>query len=984
MAPPKPPLRSNGPASRVPMLEGDVAPTTPGVGTSLEIAPKSRQSSLSSLRENADGSVEVALDPNESETHEIEEQLDGSAIVREKTEREGSDADKIRDAEFLKNLVEVLPTEVLSPLATDMVAAVERDQEDREERDKKYAEGLKRTGLGDEAPGGAEFPGASRAVHPMLMEACIDFAARTMKEVFPAKGPVKAHIIGTATREKTERAERKKKFMNWQCTRQIREFRPMFEQMLTQLPLGGSQFLKIWYDERFERPRVEFIPIDKLLLPYSASDLRSALRKTHVQEITRVEFESRVDSGLYADVNVGSDSGGAPDKTASEKANDRIEGKADNAYNEDGLRTVYETYCMLEVKGDPLSDGALAPYVMTLDESTGKILALYRNWSEDDAKRREELCWVVEAKFVPWRGAYGASIVQIAGSLAAAATGALRALLDSAHIQNFPGALALKGARMSGQSVTVEPTQIAQIEGPVGIDDIRKLAMPMPFNGPSPTLFQLLEFCVASGKNVINTAEENIADASSQAPVGTTLAMIEQGSITYSSIHGRMHAAMAEVLEILHRIDGEHLEDEDTIAELGELVVRAKDFHGPMDVVPVSDPNIFSETQRYAQLQTAMQLRSQFAPGSFKDNVLLEQALQLINYPRYEDVLNTPLEPIERNALDENVVARDPQSQLEVYENQDHFAHLQAHVRFMASPILCANPLMAPVALPKLMEHCKKHILAYYEEHVEAAVASIMSNTASFPELKTRDAILAAATTLADKEMAKEFGELFPVLQQLQQQMQQIIPQPPAPELAVENMRSKTAEQIEKMRLEAEAAHEGRRAEAEANAEKMRAATEDAAQSRKDAAEFVTQQREAAERATERAAAAASHTEEMAMSAHNAEVAEQSERRKQDMDFILAKMREEFETMRNNSDNQTNIVIERLKAALMEPSAAPSAPPPNRDVEAASRQEGAPASELMFEALASLLRAQTEPRSYAIRRNPLDNSLELQSAPRGA
>ena len=929
---------------------------------------------------NPDGSASVELDDEVGPV--VEELADGSAIVHEPEDEASATPEELE--EFEANLAEFIDPVEASRIARFIIDAVDRDKEDREERDVQYAEGIKRTGISGEAPGGADFVGASKAVHPMLLEGCIDFAARTMKEIFPPSGPVKTHIIGKSTREKLDRAERKRKYMNWQCTRQIKELRPVVEQTLTQVPLGGSQYIKVWYDSRFARPKAEFVPIDKFFIPYAAASLDSASRKTHQQDITAEEFEGRIASGLYRDLHLSASSGSTPDKSEAEIASDKAEGRTDSSYNEDGLRTVYETYVNLDVDGDPLvTDDRLAPYIATVDYSTGNLLALYRNWDyEKDDDQYEELEWVVEAKFVVWRGAYGLGLIHLAGSLSAAATGSLRALLDSAHINNFPGALALKGARMAGQNVKSDPTEIAQIEGPTGVDDIRKLAMPFPFNGPSAVLFQLLEYVVQAGKNIINTAEETIADSNSNSPVGTTLAMIEQGSVTYSSIHARMHAMMARLLAILHRIDARYLDDEETVEELGDLVVSRADFQGPMDVVPVSDPNIFSETQRYAQLQAVLQLRSQFAPGSFKDAALLEQALRLLNYPGYEEILNTPLEAVERDAAEENFVASDPQAQLEVYDAQDHFAHLEAHVTFMASPILCANPMMAPASLPKLMEHCKQHLLEYYRDNVSAAVRALEAAPEFRADLTTPDKVIAEASSIVDKTMAEKLAPLMQVLQQVQGQMAQLIPPPADPALAVENAKGQTTQAVKKMEIDAANAREAQRVAAETQAEQARAASEERNRQLLEAANAQSEQNrlaaEAERAAQSEAAAAARHTEEMAIAARNAEIAEASERRKQDLDFVIAKMREEFETMRNNRDNQTAVLVEQLKTMLGAAEGAAGEKPTDAAVKPAAKDS---TSEMLVEALVSLLRAQSEPRSYAIKR-AADNSLELVSSPK--
>jgi chaperonin GroES len=943
----------------VPLLEDDaLAAAQPGLGftATAEAPPLAASEAVM----QTDGSALFEIDEAPLEP-EVVEQEDGSALVVDPPEAEKPEAKT-----HLANLAGVIEAAEASRIARRLLDAVERDKEDRKERDEQYAEALQRTGLGKEAPGGANFQGASRVVHPMLTEACVDFAARTMKEVFPPKGPVKTQIIGTATREKTERAERKKTYMNWQCTKQIRELRSSFETMLTQVPLGGSQYLKMWYDERVERPRAEFLPVDKMLLPYAATDLYSAERKTHVQDITRDEFNARVESELYIEIPTG-ESGMVPEPTAAERANDRVEGRSDNSQNDDGLRRLFEIYVMLDLE----IDGAdrLRPYIATIDETSGRLVALYRNWKEGDDKF-EELDWIVEAKFVPWRGAYGIGIIHIAGSLSAGATGALRALLDSAHINNFPGSLALKGTRMAGQNTSVEPTQVTQIEGPATVDDIRKIAMPMPFNPPNPVLFQLLEYMVQSGKGVLATADEKIADASANTPVGTTLALIEQGSVAYSSVHSRMHQTMERLLVIMHRIDSQFLDDEVTVEELGELVVSRRDFQGPMDVVPVSDPNIFSETQRYAQLQAVLQLRAQFAPGSFKEPALLEQAMRLLNYPQYEDVLNTPLDAEERNAVEENFVASNPQAQLEAYDPQDHLAHLQAHVKFMASPIFCANPLMANPALPKLMEHCREHLRMYYRENMRAAARSVQAQAAAFPDLKGDDSIVAAASSIVDEQMAGELGPIMQALQQLQQQMAQLIPPPPDPEAGKEQIKAQSAQAIERVRQDGETARAQQRVQAEQAEAQARAAMEaQAEQMRVTIEQGLAQMREQA--------AASRHTEEMALAARNASIAEFSEQNKQRLEAAEKRFAEIQETLRNTQDNQTLVIVEQIKGLL-----AAAQPQPGKDGEAEKAGDKAAIAQLaelqsqIAAALQQLMTAQTTPRNFTMRRGP-DGALFL-------
>lgn len=943
----------------------DSGERAPGMPTpALEMARLAAEPTM-----NPDGSAVVELEDEDS--LEVEEQADGSAIV---LDDEAAEPKRLGE-DFLENLAEEMDPAVRGRIALELLDDVKRDRDARKKRDQLYAEGLDRLGASKDTPGGANFQGASKTVHPMIMESCVDFAARTMKEIFPAKGPVKMQIFGRADREKIARAQRKKDFMNWQTTRQIKELRPTIEIMLTQIPLGGSQYLKIWHDDRFRRPRAEFVPVDLMHLPDSAASFDSAERKAHEQRVSRTEFESRVDSGLYREITRGAE-GSLPEKTAAEVSTDKIQGVEDNSYNEDGLRTLFEVYVLMDLQGeDPLvEDGRKAPYIITLDEVSGEMLSAYRNWEEDD-ERLEELPWIVEGKFLPWRGAQGIGIMHIAGGLSIAATGSLRALLDSAHIENFPGALKLKGARVAGQSTSADPTQITEIEGPVNSDDIRKIAMPWPFKGPSPTLFELLKYLVDAGKGVINTAEERIADASANAPVGTTLALIEQGSITYSSVHARMHEMMRQALEILHRIDRDFLDEEMVVEELGDLKVTPEDFAGPMDVQPVSDPNIFSETQRFAQLQSVLQLRTQFAPGSFNDPVLLERALSLLNFPGYEDVLNTPLEAEELNPLEENVRAREQKTQLKAYPGQDHLAHLKAHVTFMASPIFCANPIMAAPALPKLLEHCKEHLIAYYDQEVRAATVATLRSRSELGLKGSPDTALAVAMGIADKEMAQELEPIFKQLSALQQQMQQLLPPPPDPELGKENIKAQSAQTIEKIRQEGETARSQQRIVAEGQSKAAEAQAR--AASEVELAKIEERRQLRAEQSE-----AARHTEEMAISAQNAKIAEESERNKQQYEFILGQLRELAESQRNTQDNQTAVIIEKIKGVFEAAKPQPGADGEAKPAAAASTEEAMPAGtdDLLVDALIELFQAQSQPREYSIQRQP-DGSFKLASMP---
>jgi hypothetical protein len=695
----------------------------------------------------------------EEESSTVEDTDDGGAIIK----LSGEEDNAAKQAHFA-NIVEEVDAGALSHIVNDLLEKLEVDKRSREKRDKLYEEGLRRTGLGDDAPGGASFAGANKIVHPMLVEACVDFSARVMKEFFPPNGPVKSKIIGRQEKRIVEKAQRKTDFMNWQATEQMPEFRGELEQLSTQLPLGGAQYLKLMWSPQWRRPNSEFIAIDDILLPYAATNFYTAERKTHVQYVTEAEYQRRVRAGMYTDVDLAYPE--EPEQTAASKANDRIEGRENTGYNEDGLRTIFEVYVHLDIE-----DEEPAPYILSIDKSTNRALSLYRNWEKDD-DRRVELDWIVEFPFVPWRGAYPIGLTHMIGGLSGAATGALRALMDSAFIQNMPTALKLKGGP-NGQSIKILPTELAEIDGGGVADDIRKLVMPVPFPGPSATLFQLLGFVVDAGKGVVQTSFEKLSDANANQPVGTTVALIEQGMVVFSSIHSRLHSSMGRVFKILHRINSAYLTEDDIEAQIGDnLKVSPADFDGPMDVVPVSDPHIFSETQRFAQTQAIMQRAAQ-APQMYDARKVEEMFLRSM---KVDDELLQP-KPGEDNMdpASENVAAAMGRP-IYVLPKQDHVAHLQLHMEFLKSPVFGQNPAIIKTFLYPMATHLRDHLLSFYltEAHKGVELAA-QANGESDAEQEVK--LIAQVQHLIEQQL----GAFAQDLAKVDQQAQQFAPKPPMP-----------------------------------------------------------------------------------------------------------------------------------------------------------------------------------------------------------
>jgi hypothetical protein len=685
--------------------------------------------------------------------------------------------DQSLNSEFYVNLAEDMMSTDMMEISSELLEFIERDREARSLRDKQYEEGLRRTGLGEDAPGGADFQGASKVVHPMLTEACVDFSSRVIKELFPANGPVKEFIPGEPTQPKLEKAQRKQKFMNWQLTTQMVEFRPELEQLTTQIPLGGAQYMKIVWDEQRNRPMSIFVPIDDVYLPYSATSFYTAERKTHVQYITRLDFERRVGTGMYRQINLIAPQ--EPELTASQKANNRIEGREQNSYNEDGLRTIFEVACYLDFE----DNFGLAPYLVTIDKTTKEVLSIYRNWDPDD-EQQEELVHMVEWPFVPWRGAYPIGLPHMIGSLSAAATGALRALLDSAHINNFPGMLKLKGGSRGGQSDRIEPTQVTEIEGGVGVDDVRKIAMAVPFNPPNAVLYELLGFVTNAAKGVVQTTYEKLQDQNPNVPVGTTLAMIEQGMTVFSAIHARLHYAMQMTLRVLHRLNAKHIDDDYIQRVTGEEMCKAQDFQGVMDVIPVSDPNIFSDVQRAAQMQAIVQ-RAAAVPQLYDQRAVEERFLQGMKIPDYEPLLAKKPEPIELNAVNENL-AMALGRPVAAFPMQDHLAHIQVHLDFLKSPIFGMSQLMGPAFIPGCLQHVKEHMVYWYSLYIYEQTSNVVGlPLETFMQGKDKDISAELDRTLA---MASQrymptiqsgLQGIPPIITQAMQFLQQF--QPPKP-----------------------------------------------------------------------------------------------------------------------------------------------------------------------------------------------------------
>ena len=737
-------------------------------------------------------------DVPEGEASSLEMLEDGAAIAT----IEDSEEEATETGEFYDNIVDLFDEPFLDDLANRLLEDIDRDKKSREKRDEQYAEAIKRTGLGKEAPGGATFDGASKVVHPMLAQAAIDFASRAVKELLPPNGPVRMFVPGKdPSSERLQKAERKKDYMNWQFLVQMPEFRSEMEQLLTQLPLGGSQYLRLTpdYSKRRRRPCPLYVPIDAVSIPFAASNFYTAERQTFHETMTEFEFQERVKDGMYRAVDgipstlksrgftiasSRSYSSLAPQPTKAEAATQKIEGKEESGENRDGLKIVHECSCYMEFEEkDTLSDG-VAPYLIAIDEPSKKIVSIVRNWEQDD-EDYERMQWIIEFAFLPWRGAYSVGLGQFIGSLSGAATGALRALLDSALIANMPTLAKIKGTNVIGQSKSMNPLEIIEIEGSkAGTKDIRELLMQIPFPGPAPVLMELLSFLVDSGQSAIHIAMEKLSEGNKEMPVGTTLALIEEGMRVMAAIHLRLYHSMEYVIRVLHRIDRMYATEDEMLNDIGEVLAHREDFEGPLDCVPVADPEVFSDVQRIAQAQIVAD-RALAVPDLYELRETELMLLEKAKIPNRERLLKQVPKPVEMNQVNENL-AMTLGRPVAAFPEQDHLGHLQVLLDFLTSPMLGQLPVIAPTFIPAALQHMKEHIVYWYvnefysqvrdaAESDDEGMDTIMAERD--PEVrKELDKTLAVASKRIVARATELFKQLPPIIQQAQQILAQFAP----------------------------------------------------------------------------------------------------------------------------------------------------------------------------------------------------------------
>ena len=614
------------------------------------------------------------------------------------------------DTEFDSNLAEELPDTQLSSLAARLVSYYESDRSARAEWEQRYKDGLKTLdpeGGMQEGDDSRATRGLSVVVHPLIAEAATQFNARAIAELYPAGGPVKTTIIGQPDEETEDQARRVREFMNYQITQEMPEYFPDLDQMLFHLPLVGQTFKKVWWDVNLDRQCSQFVKAEDFIVAPESKDLQTSPRYTQLIRMPKNEYDRYVDAGWYLPVKFTGDGGDPSGDTIGEI--EGVDTQGDDA--EDDIVTLLEMHVYEDVEDDDV-----LPYVVTIDYDTDKVVSVRRNWrSEDEKKLRRD--WFVSYKFLPGLGFYGFGLYHIIGGLGKAATGSLRALLDSAAFSNMQGGFKLKG-RVSGGEIDVSPGEFVDLEATV--DDVKKAIMPLPFKEPSSVLFQLLGYVVDIGQRFASTADLNVGDVNPNAPVGSTIALIEQGSKSFSAIHKRLHNSQGQEFKLLAQLNAENLPESFDFAIAGSSnKVYAVDFDERIDVVPVSDPNIFSTAQRIAQAQAILEM-ARSAPELHDMYEAYKRMYEAIRIQNIDEILKEPAEAPRIDPIDENmsVLYGKP---IRAFPEQDHESHIAVHIQFLSDPSLGGNPGAATLQ-PILIAHVAEHIALLYRTRMQASI----------------------------------------------------------------------------------------------------------------------------------------------------------------------------------------------------------------------------------------------------------------------
>jgi hypothetical protein len=706
------------------------------------------------------------------------------------------------DADFNANLAEFMDDADLQALSSDLIDDFSKDQRDRKDWVQTYVEGLKLLGLRYEERT-EPWQGACGVFHPMLTESVVRFQSEGISETFPAMGPVKTKIIGKETPETEEAAARVQEDMNYQLTEVMTEYRPEHEKLLWSLPITGSAFKKVYYDPSKGRQVAVFIPAEDLVVPYGASNLETAERVTHVMRKTKNDVLKLQNSGFYRDVDLG-DPGYELDDVEKQKA----EEDGMSAIQDDRFR-ILEMHVELDLEGyehvdkDGEKTGIALPYVVTVEKQTGTILAIRRNWYEGDELHLKRQHFV-HYQYIPGFGFYGYGLIHLIGGYAKSATMLIRQLVDAGTLSNLPGGLKSRGLRIKGDDTPIQPGEFRDVDVPSG--SIRDNILPLPYKEPSQVLFALFQNIVEEGRSFANGGDMNVSDMSAQAPVGTTLAILERTLKVMGAVQSRMHFSMKQEFKLLKIIIADYApEDYDYTPEEGSRTARKSDYDST-DVIPVSDPNAATMAQKIVQYQAVLQL-AQTAPQLYDMPQLHRQMIEVLGVKNAAKLVKTeddqiPTDPVQEN---QDILTGKP---VKAFVQQNHEAHIRVHMMAMQDPkiaqIMAQNP-QAQMMQAAMLAHINEHVGFQYRLEIEKRmgipIPSEDQNKQVPPEMADHIAIMAAdAAQQLFTQNSQEAQQ-----QQAQQQMQDPIVQMQMQELQIKMEDLKLKQQKQAMDAAAKA-----------------------------------------------------------------------------------------------------------------------------------------------------------------------------------
>jgi hypothetical protein len=619
------------------------------------------------------------------------------------------------------NLADFLDEGYLGELSNELQGAYEDDLSSRSEWEEGYTKGLDQLGVNYQERT-TPFEGASGVTHPLIAESVTQFQAQAYKELLPAGGPVQTQVMGVQDQAREEQASRVKHFMNYQITEVMEEYDPDMDQLLFYLPLSGSTFKKVYFDEARQRAVSKFVPAQDLVVPYSASDLQTAARITHVLRMDANEVRKLQVAGFYRDVELTKYEGGTD--TVREKV-DEIQGTS-KSYTDD-VFTLLEMHVDLDLEGfedmDPEGEptGIQLPYIVTIDEGSGQVLSIRRNFDEgsDLARKRH---YFVHYKFMPGLGFYGFGLIHMIGGLGRASTSILRQLIDAGTLANLPAGFKARGVRVRNNDEPLQPGEWRDIDTPGG--SIRDSIIPLPYKEPSATLAQLLGALVEGGRRFVSLADQQTSNMNQEAPVGTTVALLERGMKVMSAIHKRLHYAQKIEFRILARIFAENLPPEYPYDVAGaQRTIKAEDFDARVDVIPVSDPNIFSMAQRVTLAQTQLQL-AQSNPQMHNLHAAYRRMYQALEVQNIEEILPPPPQPQPLDPAVENARALMGEI-LNTFPDQDHDVHIAIHLMFMKTPLVMTSPQVMGTFYAHIMEHVSQKARQMVMQEIQGLISQL-------------------------------------------------------------------------------------------------------------------------------------------------------------------------------------------------------------------------------------------------------------------